>query len=80
MIEKAISKFYGKYYFESSTNPAIEMHHITGWIPETVKFADVSNKANLWNRMKLNFKEGHIILCICKETNTSFNGKIDNPT
>jgi len=63
-LEKATMKVYGNWYNSINTNPSIEMHHFIGWIPETVKFGDVSNKENLWSRMKQNFKEGNIILSV----------------
>ena len=46
------------------TNPSIEVYHLTGWIPETVKFKDVPNKDNLWTRMKENFRDGNIIFSV----------------
>lgn len=37
---------------------------LTGWIPETVSFDDVSNKENLWTRLVQNFRDQNIIMCI----------------
>jgi hypothetical protein len=64
LLEKAIVRLYGCCCEKINLNPSIEMHHFIGWIPETVKFSDVSNKENLWTRMKQNFQEGNIILWI----------------
>lgn len=64
LFEKSLMKLYGGAYDIVENNASIEMHHFIGWIPETVRFADVSNKENLWARMKQNFKEGNIILAI----------------
>ncbi len=61
-------KLYGEAYNRIETNSSIEMAHLTGWIPETVKFGDVSNKENLWTRMKQNYKDGNIILAIGAES------------
>lgn len=72
LLEKAIMKVYGKSYASFKTSPSIEMHHFTGWIPETVKFGDVSNKVNLWTRMKQNFRDGNIILSICRDGPTVY--------
>ena len=52
ILEMALMKLHGKGYLSLETSPSIEMHHFLGWIPEQVWFKDVTNKDNLWNRMK----------------------------
>lgn len=52
LLEMALMRVYGTSYMELNTTPSIEMHHFLGWIPEIVWFKDVTNKDNLWNRMK----------------------------
>ena len=44
-------KLYGESYGLIESNPAIDIHMMTGWIPETVSFDDVNNKENLWVRL-----------------------------
>lgn len=57
-------KVYGESYGKIESNPSIDVHMMTGWIPETVSFEDVSNKDNLWGRLLQNFRDQNIIMCI----------------
>ena len=57
----------------SKIQPEFEIHHLIGWIPETVLLKNIQNKTNLWERMKFNFKEGNIVVCICKKETSSIN-------
>ena len=51
LLEKAFMKVYGEAYGKVESNASIDIHMLTGWIPETVSFDDVSNKENLWSRL-----------------------------
>lgn len=52
LIEKAYLKLYGDNLGETNNVcPSIDMHYLTGWIPETVYFEDLSNKESLWSRL-----------------------------
>ena len=44
-------KVYGESYGKVESNASVDIHMMTGWIPETVSFDDVSNKENLWARL-----------------------------
>lgn len=46
------------------SNPSIDIHYLTGWIPETVNFEDLSNKESLWVRLVQNFRDQNIIICL----------------
>ena len=64
LIEKAIFTLYNCENFTIKSNPAYEIYHLTGWIPEICLFDNMMNKSNLWNRLYTNYSEGNIILCL----------------
>ena len=71
LIEKALYTLYNprdnhnhNSTFSIRSNPAYEIFHLTGWIPEIVMFDDITNKANLWQRLYSNFFEGNIMVCL----------------
>lgn len=62
LLEKAIIKINGDSYAKLDSNPGREIYHLSGWVPEQVKFAEIPNKANLWARLLQNYNEGNIII------------------
>jgi calpain-7 len=64
LIEKAFIKVYGGYDKKVDQNPSIDIHFLTNWIPETVRFDDVNSKDNLWTRLIQNFRDLNIIICL----------------
>ncbi len=45
-----------------ASNLAIQLYHLTGWIPEVVHLRDIANTDFLWEMLKTNFGEGNIML------------------
>ena len=45
-----------------SSNMAIQLYHLTGWIPEVVFMRDITNHEFLWEMLSSNFREGNIML------------------
>lgn len=41
---------------------AIQLYHLTGWIPEVVFIKDITNHDFLWEMLSSNFREGNIML------------------
>ena len=51
LLEKSFLKVYGGNDKQVDLSPAIDIHFLTNWIPETVFFEDVNSKENLWSRL-----------------------------
>ena len=64
LIEKGIFILYNSSSLQLKSNPAVEIYHLTGWIPEILCFAEITNKANLWQKLLTNFNEGNIMVCL----------------
>ena len=41
LIEKAILKLYNCRNFQLKSNPSCEIFHLSGWIPEIIKFSEI---------------------------------------
>jgi len=53
--------------------PAIEMYHVAGFIPEKISFKENPDVDSIWARMKQNFKEGNIMLALgCEKKRQEF--------
>ena len=73
-MEKAFIKLYGDKLEHINTVPSIEIYHLYGWIPETVKFNEIPNKEHLWSRLLTNFYEKNIMIALGVEEK----GKIED--
>ncbi|KZT22492.1 cysteine proteinase [Neolentinus lepideus HHB14362 ss-1] len=64
MIGKAYVKLNGDYEFPGSTS-SIDLHAITGWIPEHLEFQSPSFEREItWNRLCLGFTEGRCLVTV----------------
>lgn len=72
IIEKAILKLYNCRDFKLNTNPSCEIFHLSGWIPEIIKFSEIPNKSQLFNKINSNFEDGNVLLCLGISENLFF--------
>jgi Calpain family cysteine protease len=72
IIEKAILKLYNCRDFKLESNPSCEIFHLSGWIPEIIKFSEIPNKAQLFNKINSNFEDGNVLLCLGVAENLFF--------
>ncbi|KAF8841696.1 cysteine proteinase [Paxillus ammoniavirescens] len=64
LIEKAYMKLMGGYDFPGS-NSAIDLHVLTGWIPEHIELQSASfERERTWRRMLDGFWKGHCVLTV----------------
>ena len=72
LLEKAILKLYNSATLQLSTNPSFEIFHLSGWIPEIIKFSEISDKSQLFIKIKQNFEDGNVLLCLGMDDNAFF--------
>lgn len=72
IIEKAILKLYNCRDFKLDSNPSCEIFHLSGWIPEVIKFSEIPNKSQLFNKINSNFEDGNVLLCLGVAENLFF--------
>ncbi|KIJ15557.1 hypothetical protein PAXINDRAFT_77338, partial [Paxillus involutus ATCC 200175] len=70
LIEKAYMKLMGGYDFPGS-NSAIDLHVLTGWIPEHIELQSASfERERTWRRMLDGFWKGHCVLTVGTDAKT----------
>ena len=72
ILEKAILKLYDCKDLLIKTNPSIEIYHLSGWIPELIKFSDINDKLQLFTKISQNFEDGNVLLCLGINDNIFF--------
>ncbi|KZT61167.1 cysteine proteinase [Calocera cornea HHB12733] len=64
LVEKAYLKVMGGYDFEGS-NGSIDLHAITGWIPEHLRIVDAKfQRERAWRRLSRAFNEGKCLMTV----------------
>lgn len=64
LVEKAILKLYNCRNLCFKSNPSCEIFHLSGWIPEVIKFSEISDKMQLFSKISQNFEGGNVLLCL----------------
>lgn len=64
IIEKAILKLYNCRDFNFTSNPSCEIYHLSGWIPEVIRFAEINDKMQLFLKISQNFEDGNVLICL----------------
>jgi calpain-7 len=72
IIEKAILKLYNCRNLQIQSNPSCEIFHLSGWIPEAIKFSEISDKMQLFTKIRQNFEDGNVLLCLGLNENAFF--------
>jgi len=72
LLEKAILKLYNSTNLQLDTNPSFEIFHLSGWIPEIIKFNEISDKSQLFSKINQNFEDGNVLLCLGMNDNAFF--------
>ncbi|KAG6335832.1 hypothetical protein ID866_3268 [Astraeus odoratus] len=71
LIEKGYMKLMGGYDFPGS-NSAIDMHALTGWIPEFIDLQSTSfERERTWTRIMNGFRNGHCVLTVGTDSKTT---------
>ncbi|KZO90603.1 cysteine proteinase [Calocera viscosa TUFC12733] len=64
LVEKAYLKVMGGYDFEGS-NGSIDLHAITGWIPEHLRIVDAKfQREKAWRRLRRAFNDGKCLMTV----------------
>lgn len=64
IIEKAILKLYNCRDFNFVSNPSCEIYHLSGWIPEVIRFSEINDKMQLFLKISQNFEDGNVLICL----------------
>lgn len=72
LIEKAILKLYNCRDFFLKSNPSCEIYHLSGWIPEVIRFNEINDKAQLFSKISQNFEDGNVLICLGMNDNAFF--------
>ena len=72
LLEKAILKLYNGRDLTLNTNPSFEIFHMSGWIPEIIKFNEISDKMQLFSKINQNFEDGNVLICLGMNENAFF--------
>ncbi|KAL4079236.1 hypothetical protein J3A83DRAFT_4456252, partial [Scleroderma citrinum] len=71
LIEKGYMKLMGGYDFPGS-NSAIDLHALTGWIPELIDLHNTSfERERTWSRLMSGFRNGHCVLTVGTDSKTA---------
>ncbi|KIM64021.1 hypothetical protein SCLCIDRAFT_116338, partial [Scleroderma citrinum Foug A] len=71
LIEKGYMKLMGGYDFPGS-NSAIDLHALTGWIPEFIDLQSTSfERERTWSRVINGFRGGHCVLTVGTDSKTT---------
>ncbi|KAJ9063218.1 cysteine protease [Entomophthora muscae] len=63
LIEKAFMKLSGGYSFLGS-NSSVDLHTLTGWIPEQAQLSETDTLDNLWKRLREGYDKGYALATI----------------
>lgn len=72
LVEKALLKLYDCRNFLIKSNPSCEIFHLSGWIPEVIRFNEISDKMQLFGKISQNFEDGNVLLCLGMNDNVFF--------